>query len=817
MRNLINKFLSFGKPTHRADEQPQSLPAKETSATSTDAYVATGIRQEENVKGLNEQAFDLLQQGLHAEAKAHLLKSLAINSRNEDAHYMLGQIAQSSGESNDAESHYRQAVSIQADFEPAYIAWCSVLIGAGRFAEAKDVAARGISHVPKHVQSLELHFYLGNLYFQEGRFAEAVQCFEQALGRQPGNRDLIANLVLALQNLGVLHQQQNDYALASQYFRKALENDPINAETLFMLAHARQLQGDEAAAISLYIASLTSDPSQVKTMSNLGLLLSQQGKSPDAIKWMMRATLCAPQDATLFNNLANLLQASGQNASAIAAFKTAIAADPNLAQSYFGLGVALQAANQIDEAASAYQTALQLDPGLVEAHCNLGRILQAEDSLEEALIHYRRATATQPEFHIARVNAADVLEHLGRFDEAIAECDAVLSVNARDTDALLNKALILIAVGKFGEAIACYDRVLQIDPADERAYAYKANALLNACKLDEAIQCCDALLAFKPEHAEAHFVKASALLCGGNYANGWREYEYRWQLGTMPVVLTGNTPVWTGEEDLSNKSILVIAEQGLGDSLEFVRYTSLLAAHNATVHVLAPKPLVSLIASCKGVTAVHTSREQVGHVDYQIAMMSLPLACKTILATVPATCPYLFPQESLVATWATRLASSTGLRIGLVWSGHAHKNQRGVHRAFKMRSCTLDQLTPLLDLAGVDFYSLQLGEEASAQIQGNPRIIDLTSHITDFADTAALMMHLDLIISVDTSVAHLAGALGKPIWLLNRHNTCWRWLLEREDSPWYPSARIFRQPRPGDWASVISEVKNALDDLLVAQ
>lgn len=810
MRNLINKFLSIAKPATRpatpSTVESEDVP-QERQTTQTDKE----IHGAEDFRVLNNQAFAFLQQGAHEQARDSLMQSLSIRPQNEDAHYLLARVAQARGESAEVESQYRQAVEIQPTFEQAYVDWCRYLIDTNRYADAKAVAERGLQHL---TQSLDLNFYLGNLFCQEGDFSSALPCFERALAIQPEERSLVANIVLCLINLGTRSQQQNHIEQALRYFQRAQALDRTNVDALFMLAGATQLAGDRQGATTRYMQLLTLDPAQFKAMSNLGLLLDKEGQTASAINWIKRATRCAPDDASLRHNLGSLLQASGQYLDAIDAYQAALATEPNRAQTHFALGTALEAIDNRDAAANCYQTTLDLAPDMVEAYCNLGRILHAQGQPEQALSLYKKAIEIQPDFHTVRVNAADVLEHLGRFDESIAECDAVLSENAADIGALLNKALTLTCMGKFDGAIACYENVLQFDPYNQSSFVYKANALLNDCKLDAAIQCCDALLSFAPDNSEGHFVKASALLCQGNYIEGWGEYESRWALPAAMSLQSTGIATWTGAENLNSKSILVTAEQGFGDTLQFVRFVSLLASRNATVYVLAQVPLASLIASCAGVSAVFTSAAQVPRCDYQIAMMSLPYVLQTTLATLPATCPYLFPDAKDVDTWRERIAVSTRLKIGLIWSGNPHKSLRGTHRVDRTRSVALNQLAPLFDLSEVEFYSLQLGDDAAIQLRDYPNIIDLTSHIANFGDTAALMSHLDLVISVDTSVAHLAGAIAKSVWILNRYSTCWRWLLERQDSPWYPSARLFRQPKPGDWGTVIGEVKNALVKLL---
>ncbi|MBV8635537.1 MAG: hypothetical protein JO002_13675 [Burkholderiaceae bacterium] len=340
-----------------------------------------------------------------------------------------------------------------------------------------------------------------------------------------------------------------------------------------------------------------------------------------------------------------------------------------------------------------------------------------------------------------------------------------------------------------------------------------ADVLISQNKFTEAIAHCDAVLATKPDNAIAHFNKSVALLTLGDYRNGWREYEYRWQCSGSASKPVFPCTEWNGQQDLAGKSILLYAEQGLGDTLQFVRYVGPIARRGATVYVLVPEPLRTLVASCAGVVGVFTPDRLPTEFDYHCALMSLPFLCGTELSTIPATIPYLSCSAEKQGWWRDRLGPKIRLRVGLVWAGNPRKQYRDDAQAVdRMRSLHFKQLAPLLDVKGVEFFSLQLGDEAAAQLNGDTRVADFTADLHDFEDSAAFISNLDLVISVDTSVAHLAGAMGKPVWVLNRYNTCWRWLTERNDSPWYPSARLFRQPVLGDWASVIAEARSALAD-----
>ena len=334
---------------------------------------------------------------------------------------------------------------------------------------------------------------------------------------------------------------------------------------------------------------------------------------------------------------------------------------------------------------------------------------------------------------------------------------------------------------------------------------------------DEALDCYDTLIGHHPTLAQAHVNKAYLLLNLGRYPEGWREYEYRWQCSEAPALPDFSRPLWLGEQSLSGKAILLVGEQGFGDMIHFMRYACLVADSGARVYLQVPAALKSLAASCPGVVAVFTPQEALPPFDYFCPLMSLPLACGTTLSTIPNSIPYLTAAGDRVALWRDRIgatAPSTRLRVGLAWAGDARLSQPMAAMMDQQRSMHFGRLLPLLDVPGIEFFSLQVGEAARAQLEGNARVRDLASHLRDFEDTAALIENLDLVISVDTSIVHLSGAIGKRVWMLDRLGHCYRWLPGRDDSPWYPSLKIFRQTVSGDWDGVIERAKQALVRLL---
>jgi hypothetical protein len=361
------------------------------------------------------------------------------------------------------------------------------------------------------------------------------------------------------------------------------------------------------------------------------------------------------------------------------------------------------------------------------------------------------------------------------------------------------------------DAIACYRVAIGLRPDYPEAHNNLGTALMEQGRLDEAAASYRNAILYKPDYPDPHANLATVLLAQGDMAAGWREYEWRWEMRQMIGGRRGFAqPQWQGEA-AEGRTLLIHAEQGYGDTLQFCRYATLAAAAGLRVIIEAPKPLVRLLRSVPGVDLVLRSGAELPAFDLHCPMLSLPLALGTTLATIPGATPYLHAEAAQAASWQARLAAIAGggPRIGLVWAGNPGLSLPAKAAMDRRRSLSPEQLAPLLETPGMRFFNLQKdGPAAPAQFP----LVDVMGEMGDFADTAALIVNLDLVISVDTAVAHLAGALGKPVWLLNRFDTCWRWLTGRCDSPWYPTLRIYRQPRPADWDAVLAEVARDLRD-----
>jgi hypothetical protein len=372
-----------------------------------------------------------------------------------------------------------------------------------------------------------------------------------------------------------------------------------------------------------------------------------------------------------------------------------------------------------------------------------------------------------------------------------------------------NRGAALGGLGRLEEALASCDRAIALRPDYAEAYADRAPALSALGRVEEALESCDRAIALQPDTAEARFNKGACHLALGDFERGWEGFEWRWKsrYGPEPSGLPGHP--WLGDSPIDGKTILVQAEQGLGDSLQFCRYVPILA-NLATVVLDVPRPLRRLLAGLDRRVRIIGDHDPLPPFDAWTPMMSLPLAFRTTLETIPASIPYLRADPERTAAWRERLSALPGRKVGLVWAGSPFSQQPRAQAMDRRRSMALAEFGPLAAVPGLCWISLQKGDAAAQLPPPGMDLHDWTDELDDYADTAALVEALDLVISVDTSVAHLAGALGKPIWVLNRYDQCWRWLRERNDSPWYPNARLFRQRTPGDWAGVIRDVVDAL-------
>ncbi len=474
--------------------------------------------------------------------------------------------------------------------------------------------------------------------------------------------------------------------------------------------------------------------------------------------------------------------------------------DPNHTHILTLYGLVLLGLRQWQQATDTYNRLLERQPQHVEALNNRAHALQQLGDIEAARASFDAAVAAAPSNPDILKNRGLLLLEMRNYAAALADFESSLSIRPNDADALNERGNALLKLNRLNEALASFDQAIALKPHNAAFHTHRGGALMRLRRMGEALAAYAIAQKNDPYHAKAHLNEAMCRLMVGDFAAGWAKYEHRWQCEPMNAAQKHfNVPLWLGESDIRGKTMLLHAEQGAGDTIQFCRYAPLLAARGARVLMQVPSPLKDLIASLDGVTGVFTETEALPSFDVHCPMMSLPLAFKTTAPNIPAQVPYLHSASDKADAWRKRLPQ-TGLRVGIVWSGDAR------HGEDHNRSIPFSALNPLLD-TDATFLSLQKEYRADdkARVQQRHNMRDVSDELRDFADTAALITQLDLVISIDTSVAHLAGALGKPVWVLLPHvGLDWRWLIDRTNSPWYPTAQLYRQSEAGNWTNVIA-------------
>ena len=509
--------------------------------------------------------------------------------------------------------------------------------------------------------------------------------------------------------------------------------------------------GNLQQAEHIYRQILQINPQNADALHLLGVLAHQVGRNDVAIDYMNQAITSTPSNPAYRSDIGVAYQALGKPDQAIASFQEAIQLKPDYAEAYHNLGVALREQGKLEEAVDTFRRALQLQPTYAQAHNNLGIAFQVQSLPTSAGI--------------------------------------ACTENAQRRR-------------KLNEAIQCFQRAILHRSDYVEAYNNLGTAYKAQNKLEKAMESFQQALRINPNHAEANFNRSLVMLLRGDFERGWQGYEWRWKSkASLPREF--RQPLWDGSP-LAEKTILLHAEQGLGDTLQFIRYALLVKQRGGTVIVECDNSLMRLFRSCPGIDLLVAERSSLPPFDLHAPLMNLPCILKTRLNTIPASIPYLHAGDESDSPLNAILKTHNGKRrIGIVWAGNPkHQNDAN-------RSCPLIHFQLLTEVEDVALFSLQKAEERTKltlESNGLNQVINLSPFLSDFADTAAAIMKLELVITVDTAVAHLAGALGRPVWVLLPFAPDWRWFLDREDSPWYPTMRLFRQPRPEDWESVFERI-----------
>jgi Flp pilus assembly protein TadD len=514
-------------------------------------------------------------------------------------------------------------------------------------------------------------------------------------------------------------------------------------------------------------------PSLAPTAHARGAKLLEEGHFTEALQCFEKILTRPPADPLALWQCGRALFALKQFSRAVTCIEKAVAVRPNDAQLRFDLGAAYENATRHTDAAASYRAATVLMPNWAKAWSHLGYSLGLSRNFADGEAALRHAL-TFPDYRI------ETLHHLG---------------------------LQYAAMSRHSEAIEYFLEAIRGRPAFFQAWNHLGNALAEQNQLEEALFAYEESLKIESKNASAKFNWSLTCLRHGKLNREvWLRYEYRWVALNLSPQRNFQQPLWHGEAPIANQSILLHADQGLGDTIQLVRYAAGIAGRGATVHIEVQKELKALLQGVAGAASVFSEGEPLPHFDQHCPLLSVPFAEDTRLETIPAEVPYLTAPADRIDRWRPHFPPQSRLRVGVVWRGNPkHKNDAN-------RSIAFDAFRAIFDTENCDFVCLQIGlnPAESAVISAHPQCVNHTDNIRDFCDTAAIVSHLDLVIAVDTSVAHLVGALGKPIWLMLPFCPDWRWLLDRDDSPWYPTMRLFRQPAVGDWDSVIQSVRSEL-------
>jgi tetratricopeptide (TPR) repeat protein len=597
---------------------------------------------------------------------------------------------------------------------------------------------------------------------QEGRLDEAEKLYRQLGEAAPDNADI-------WHLLGALCHQTGDTTQAEQYLDRAIELEPDFAEAFNSRGIFLKDTGRLLAAEHDFRAALTHIPHFPQSLTNLADICRLKGNFTEAKTLNARALKFAPDLAPAYNNLGAIERDISNLEAACEAFQKALELDQTLSDAAINLALTL---NTMGETTKAIQTATEVcqqAPDYAPAQNCLGTIYFESGMIESARKCFKGAVTLDPAYADGHNNLANSLTKLGNLAEAHQNYDIALKISPENPNYWANKAATYQAENKINDALSAVEKALNI----------------------------------QPDHVDATWNRAIARLISGDLAAGFADYEARWRLPEFKRRKI-DCPLWQGEP-LAGKTLLLYSEQGFGDTLQFIRYVSLLAVQNPkAIYLETHEPLGDLLAQMTEICQVFVRGEALPNSDYHLPIMGLAQLCGTTLATIPGTAPYLDAPTDKIATFPIDFDKETKPKIGLIWAGRpTHKNDRN-------RSLSLSAFKPLTEIERVQFYSLQLGE-AQNELVAQSTIIDLSSYLTDFGATATLINQLDLVITVDTAVAHLAGALGAKCWVLLPFAPDWRWLLDRNDSPWYPSLTLFRQSDPGEWKPVIAEITQALE------
>ncbi|HIJ83578.1 MAG: glycosyl transferase group 1 [Magnetococcales bacterium] len=700
---------------------------------------------------------------------------------------------------------------------------------AGRWQEAETLCQRILRHHPNHPQVL--HF-LGVLSHQQGKNPQALQWITQAVTIAP-------DLPKALYHLGIIHQalghpqealscyyrareQEPDcfeihnnlgmtlqnlhrHEEAAACFARALDLQPDSFEITLNLAQAQHLSGKLESAVHFYRLALEKRPDQPHLHHALGMVYLDWAKPEPAITAFRHALHLKPDTPETWIELGLALQRAGRWNEAEESFAQALKWQPIFFDPLFHLGNLFMMTGRFATAVDHYRRALKIKNQSVEAWTNLGSAYLKLENLTEAHASFVRALQINPREPGIRTNLGTVLHKMGQSEQALATYRHVLSMAPDFPDALLNLGHAAHESDRLDEAQQAYERALTVRPVYPEAMTGLGIVAHKRGQFAAAVDWFQSALRQKPDFATAHYNESLTRLLTGDYKNGFNQYEWRWQTESFTIPPFPQPP-WDSKIT-ADQTILLHCEQGFGDSIQFVRYAEKIQSLGGKVAVFCPPELERLLRTANGINHLTSNSDLLPPCDYQVPFMSLAHRLGTTLENIPAAVPYLWAEDAGMAWFRERLEKLPGLKVGLAWRGNPkHVNDRH-------RSVTPEVMAALCDVTGCSFINVQKDITADELLifSHNGNFFDFSTELQDFADTAALLSQLQLVICVDTAVIHLAGAMARPGWLLLPEIADWRWLQDRTDSPWYPSLRLFRQSGDGGWKSVIGQVRATLE------
>lgn len=579
-------------------------------------------------------------------------------------------------------------------------------------------------------------------------------------------------------------QQCESLKEAEQVYTLLLQKEPDNPDALYSLGVITSQRGQHEEAINLIRTAIEKRPFVPQFHNTLGIVLEAYGKFDEAVIAYQQAVSIKPDYAEAYHNMAVALQSQRQYAAAVEKCKKAVSIIPNYAQAYNTMAFSLEKQQLYDEAIESYKQALQLEPGFVESYNHLGVVLNEQGRSSEAIKYFKQALQYDPDY-------AEVYNNLG------------IALKEKEQE-------------KFSEAIINFEKALQLDPNMVEACYNLANSLRDEGRCAEAIKHYRNAIGLKPDYAQAHWNLSLTHLLNGNYTEGWKEYRWRRNAGLKILTDYHNTsiPCWDGSS-FESKRLLVHYEQGLGDNIQFVRYLPMVKERGGKVIFGTLKPLIGLLQNFPGIDELveyQPGRKLPLEYDVYISLLDIPDIFETKVETIPAEVPYIYANPAKVEYWKKKI-EGPDFKVGIVWAGSPkHGNDH-------YRSCSLRNFEPLGEIEGVRLFGLQKGRATKqmGEFTETISVTNISENFSDFTDTAAVIENLDLVISVDTSVLHLSGAMGKPTWALLPYACEWRWMLNRQDSPWYPTMKLFRQSRWCDWDSVFQCVTEQLKIIVSMQ